>query len=184
MEPSVIGRTGSSSVAIRPAKKREGTESRDIAGDFALAEDHRRIAISRVTGTLNSAAPSRSRRLRLRSNATDLNRVRKVLTVKAPPAIAWRVFTEQMGTWWPLAHYKIGKTNAVDAVLEPRLGGRWVPTRISMHHSAQSRCSCSARWKSIMPLLPSTPTSCETKAGSIRESSSPCPLSSVRSPQP
>ena len=59
------------------------------------------------------------------SNATDLNSVRKVLSVKAPPAIAWRVFTEQMGTWWPLAQYKIGKANAVDTVIEPRVGGRW-----------------------------------------------------------
>jgi hypothetical protein len=58
------------------------------------------------------------------SNAIDLNSVRKVLSVKASPAIAWRVFTEQMGTWWPLAHYKIGKANAVDAVIEPHVGGR------------------------------------------------------------
>jgi uncharacterized protein YndB with AHSA1/START domain len=55
----------------------------------------------------------------------DPNAVRKVMSVKAPPAIAWRVFTEKMGTWWPLGHYKIGKANAVDAVLEPRVGGRW-----------------------------------------------------------
>ncbi len=38
--------------------------------------------------------------------------------------MAWRVFTEQMGVWWPLASYKIGKANAVDAVIEPRVGGR------------------------------------------------------------
>jgi uncharacterized protein YndB with AHSA1/START domain len=30
-----------------------------------------------------------------------------------------------MGGWWPLASYKIGKANAVDAVIEPRVGGRW-----------------------------------------------------------
>jgi hypothetical protein len=29
----------------------------------------------------------------------DPNSVRKVLTVKAPQAVAWRVFTEQMGAW-------------------------------------------------------------------------------------
>lgn len=56
---------------------------------------------------------------------TDPNSVRKVLSVKAPPAVAWRVFTQQMGSWWPLAVYKIGKVNAVDAVIEPRVGGRW-----------------------------------------------------------
>ena len=44
--------------------------------------------------------------------------------VKAPPAVAWRVFTEKKGTWWPLTHYKIGKANAIDAVIEPRAGGR------------------------------------------------------------
>jgi len=56
---------------------------------------------------------------------TDANSVRKIVSVQAPPAVAWRVFTEKMGTWWPLAHYKIGKANAVDAVIEPRIGGRW-----------------------------------------------------------
>src|SRR5262245_18944677 len=53
------------------------------------------------------------------------NSLRKVVSVNAPPAVAWRVFTEKMGTWWPLATYKIGKANAVDAVIEPRVGGRW-----------------------------------------------------------
>jgi uncharacterized protein YndB with AHSA1/START domain len=55
----------------------------------------------------------------------DPNSVRKTMQVEAPQSIAWRVFTEQMGTWWPLAHYKIGKANAVDAVIEPHVGGRW-----------------------------------------------------------
>jgi uncharacterized protein YndB with AHSA1/START domain len=55
----------------------------------------------------------------------DPNSVRKVIDVQAPQAVAWRVFTEKMGTWWPLAHYKIGKASAVDAVIEPRVGGRW-----------------------------------------------------------
>jgi uncharacterized protein YndB with AHSA1/START domain len=53
------------------------------------------------------------------------NSVWKTTLVQAPPAVAWRVFTEQMGAWWPLSVYKIGKANAVDAVLEPRVGGRW-----------------------------------------------------------
>ena len=55
----------------------------------------------------------------------DPNSVRKALLVLAPPVLAWRVFTEKIGTWWPLALYKIGKVNAVDAVIEPRVGGRW-----------------------------------------------------------
>lgn len=56
---------------------------------------------------------------------SDPNSVRKDLSVNAPPDIAWRVFTEKMGTWWPLGHYKIGKAKAIDAILEPRVGGRW-----------------------------------------------------------
>jgi uncharacterized protein YndB with AHSA1/START domain len=59
------------------------------------------------------------------SSGTDPNSVRKTMRVQAPPAVAWRVFTEKMGTWWPLAHYKIAKTAAVDAIVEPRVGGRW-----------------------------------------------------------
>ena len=55
----------------------------------------------------------------------DPNSVRKVLHVEASQATAWRVFTEKIGTWWPLATYKIGKASAVDAVIEPRVGGRW-----------------------------------------------------------
>jgi uncharacterized protein YndB with AHSA1/START domain len=51
--------------------------------------------------------------------------VRKTVEVRAPIEVAWRVFTEKMGTWWPLASYKIGSAPAVDAVIEPRVGGRW-----------------------------------------------------------
>ena len=59
------------------------------------------------------------------SDNFDPNSIRKVVSVQAPPAVAWQVFTEKMGTWWPLAVYKIGKANAVDAVIEQYVGGRW-----------------------------------------------------------
>jgi hypothetical protein len=62
---------------------------------------------------------------RIMSSGFDRNSVRKVISVEASQDIAWQVFTEQMGTWWPLAMYKIGKANAVDAVTEPHVGGRW-----------------------------------------------------------
>lgn len=55
----------------------------------------------------------------------DPNAVRKSMSVQAPPAIAWRVFTEKMSSWWPLGQYKIGKAKAVEAIIEPRVGGRW-----------------------------------------------------------
>ena len=60
-----------------------------------------------------------------RSETVIPNAVRKQLLVRAPQAIAWRVFTEGMSTWWPLASYKIGKSNAVAAIVEPQVGGRW-----------------------------------------------------------
>jgi uncharacterized protein YndB with AHSA1/START domain len=55
----------------------------------------------------------------------DPNAVCKKLTVNAPQDVAWRVFTAQLGSWWPLSSYKIGNVDAVDAVIEPRVGGRW-----------------------------------------------------------
>ena len=55
----------------------------------------------------------------------DPNCVKKSIIVRAAQETAWRVFTEKMGTWWPLAYYKIGIADAVDAVIEPRVGGRW-----------------------------------------------------------
>ena len=55
----------------------------------------------------------------------DPNSVKKAIDVEVGQETAWRVFTERMGSWWPLAYYKIGKANAVDAVIEPRVGGRW-----------------------------------------------------------
>jgi uncharacterized protein YndB with AHSA1/START domain len=60
-----------------------------------------------------------------KSSAIDPNSVRKVMNVQAPPAVAWRVFTEKLGTWWPLDRYTIGKVKAVDAIIEPQVGGRW-----------------------------------------------------------
>ena len=60
-----------------------------------------------------------------RENADPANSLRKVVTVQAPQAVAWRVFTGKMGGWWPLATHKIGKAKAVDAVIEPHVGGRW-----------------------------------------------------------
>lgn len=55
----------------------------------------------------------------------DPNSIKKTIIVEASQGIAWRVFTEKMGTWWPLAYYKLGIANAVDAIIEPHVGGRW-----------------------------------------------------------
>jgi len=51
--------------------------------------------------------------------------VRKTLTINAPIEHAFRVFTEEHGTWWPLNTHHIGKVAAATVVIEPHIGGRW-----------------------------------------------------------
>lgn len=46
------------------------------------------------------------------------------VTVAVPIERAFQVFTARFGTWWP-SDYHIGSVDMADAVLEPRVGGRW-----------------------------------------------------------
>ena len=55
---------------------------------------------------------------------TDLT-VRKTIVVEAPQERAFAVFSEQMGSWWPLDTKSIGSAEAQTAILEPHAGGRW-----------------------------------------------------------
>jgi uncharacterized protein YndB with AHSA1/START domain len=50
--------------------------------------------------------------------------ISKQLTVEAPRERAFRVFTSNMGAWWPSEHH-IGKAALKDCVIEPRVNGRW-----------------------------------------------------------
>ena len=50
--------------------------------------------------------------------------IRKQLTVEAPLDRAFRVFTANMGTWWPKQHH-IGASELKDCVIEPKANGRW-----------------------------------------------------------
>ncbi len=50
--------------------------------------------------------------------------IRKQLVVEAPAERAYRVFSENMGIWWPREHH-IGKAPLKDCVIEPRVDGRW-----------------------------------------------------------
>ena len=46
------------------------------------------------------------------------------VTVAAPIQRAFDVFTASFGTWWP-SDYHIGEADIADAILEPKVGGRW-----------------------------------------------------------
>ena len=54
---------------------------------------------------------------------TALAPVRKTMTVNAPAARAFQVFTAGMDTWWPRSHH-IGKAPLEKTVIEPRANGR------------------------------------------------------------
>jgi uncharacterized protein YndB with AHSA1/START domain len=51
--------------------------------------------------------------------------------VKVPPALAFRIFTEEMDSWWRAGRkYRIGRDRSV-VHLEPKLGGRLFETFLS-----------------------------------------------------
>jgi uncharacterized protein YndB with AHSA1/START domain len=54
---------------------------------------------------------------------------------------AFRVFTEDIATWWPLDQYSIGDDKAETMMIEPRVGGRILET---------IRGSDPAEWGSVM----------------------------------
>jgi uncharacterized protein YndB with AHSA1/START domain len=58
------------------------------------------------------------------TDSIDLS-VRKTITVEAPQALAFDVFTTQMSTWWPLETHHIGAAPAEATLMEPHIGGRW-----------------------------------------------------------
>jgi uncharacterized protein YndB with AHSA1/START domain len=48
----------------------------------------------------------------------------RAITVATSQDRAFKVFTEQFGSWWP-REYSIGQADMADFVLEPKVGGRW-----------------------------------------------------------
>lgn len=53
----------------------------------------------------------------------NLEPVRQSVSVRHPPAVAFAVFTQQFGRWWPLTTYSISQDRVQSCVLEPRVGG-------------------------------------------------------------
>ena len=62
------------------------------------------------------------------STQTTVEPVRRSVSVERPVEDAFRVFTEEIGSWWPLeTHSRAGERDGVEAetaVLEGRVGGR------------------------------------------------------------
>lgn len=58
------------------------------------------------------------------STTSSVPAIVKELTLEAPAERAFRVFTANMGAWWPKEHH-IGKSPLKDCVVEPQVGGRW-----------------------------------------------------------
>jgi uncharacterized protein YndB with AHSA1/START domain len=50
--------------------------------------------------------------------------IRKSVTVAVPVETAFRVFTEEVASWWPLATKSVGQEETETLVIEPRVGGR------------------------------------------------------------
>ncbi|CAN5143609.1 hypothetical protein BH18ACT14_BH18ACT14_08400 [soil metagenome] len=55
---------------------------------------------------------------------TDLV-LRKTISVARPPDVAFRVFTEEVPSWWPARTHSIGHERVDSVVLEARVGGRF-----------------------------------------------------------
>jgi uncharacterized protein YndB with AHSA1/START domain len=53
-----------------------------------------------------------------------LTEIQKTVELDTPLESAFRVWTEQVGRWWPLAEHSIGKADALGCFIEPGIGGR------------------------------------------------------------
>ncbi len=60
------------------------------------------------------------------SEVEVIEAVRKELVVPGSPERAFRIFTEGLGTWWPLLTHSVGEESAVTVNMDCRPGGRIV----------------------------------------------------------
>ncbi len=52
--------------------------------------------------------------------------IRKSISVARPPQVAFRVFCDEIGKWWPLKQgFSFGRERAKDIFIEGRVGGRF-----------------------------------------------------------
>ena len=59
-----------------------------------------------------------------RTSPAAIPPVRKSVFVRVTPEVAFRRFTTEIGRWWPVRTHSLGAEKAVEAVMEPRVGGR------------------------------------------------------------
>jgi len=52
-----------------------------------------------------------------------LEPIQQSVSVSKPPPVAFRVFTEQIGRWWPLPRFSVSQARAVGCVIQPHEGG-------------------------------------------------------------
>lgn len=52
--------------------------------------------------------------------------IHRTVRVKAPPEAAFRRFTAEMASWWPLKSHSVGQHDSENVVMEERAGGRIV----------------------------------------------------------
>ncbi len=60
----------------------------------------------------------------MNTTTISIGPVKKTVTVNAPQARAFEIFTSGIDRWWPKVHH-LGATPLVKSIIEPRLGGRW-----------------------------------------------------------
>lgn len=56
--------------------------------------------------------------------ATEITALVKRIEVATTPETAFRVFTEEMQSWWPMDTHSIGEDKVAAIVVDPREGGR------------------------------------------------------------
>ena len=66
---------------------------------------------------------------------TKMEPVVKMVTVPGEPGVVFELFTQRMGEWWPLDSHSVGGEDAVDARVDPGVGGRvYEVTREGVEH--------------------------------------------------
>lgn len=69
-------------------------------------------------------------------NDTTIAPVVRTIDVEVPVEKAFKVFTEGIGTWWPLQVHGVYLERAETAVFEPRVGGRVIERSTSGEESS------------------------------------------------